>query len=58
LESLQHEIDSHLLHNMINRYLKRFVQAAMKISLAMQIMRNTVAAAIDTHVTAGKVKCF
>ena len=30
----------------------------MKVSLAAQVMSNTVAAAIDTHVTAGKEKCF
>jgi uncharacterized membrane protein len=30
----------------------------MKISLAVQIMSSTVAAAMDTDVTAGKEKCF
>ena len=30
----------------------------MKVSLAAQVMSNTVPAAIDTHVTAGKEKCF
>jgi hypothetical protein len=58
-----YEIDNqsvvyHQLHNMIDRYLKCFPQDAMKISLAVQGMSSTVAAAIDTHVTAGKEKCF
>jgi len=30
----------------------------MKINLAVQVMRSIVAAAIDTHVTAGKEKVF
>jgi uncharacterized membrane protein len=30
----------------------------MKVSLAAQVMSNTVAAATDTHVAAGKEKCF
>jgi uncharacterized membrane protein len=42
----------------IDRYLKTFAQDAMKFSLAIQVMSSTVAAAIDTHVTAGKEKCF
>jgi hypothetical protein len=37
----------------IERYLNLFAQDAMKISLAVQVMSSTVAAAIDTHVTAG-----
>ena len=41
-----------------DRHLKPFAQDAMKVSLAAQVMSNTVAAAIDTHVTAGKEKCF
>jgi hypothetical protein len=47
-----------LLHNVTERYLKRFAQYAMKFSLAIQAVRSTVATAIDTHVTAGKEKCF
>jgi len=47
-----------LLHNVIDRYLNRFAQDAMKISLAVQIMSSIVAAAMDTDVTAGKEKCF
>jgi len=42
----------------IERYLNLFAQDAMKISLAVQVMSSTVAAAIDTHVTAGKENCF
>jgi len=42
----------------IDRYLKPFTQDAKKFSLAIKVMRSTVAAAIDTHVTAGKEKCF
>ena len=58
-----YEIDNeivlyHLLHNMIDRYLKPFAQDVMKFILAIKVMRSTVAAAIDTHVTAGKEKCF
>jgi hypothetical protein len=49
---------SHLLHNVIERYLKPFAQNVMKISLAAQVMSSIVAAAVDTHVTAGKEKCF
>jgi hypothetical protein len=30
----------------------------MKVSLAAQVMSTSVAAAIDTHVIAGKEKCF
>ena len=41
-----------------NRHLKPFAQDAMKVSLAAQVMSTSVAAAIDTHVTAGKEKCF
>jgi len=41
-----------------DRHLKTFAQDAMKVSLAAQVMTNTVAAAIVTHVTAGKEKCF
>jgi len=47
-----------LLHNVNDRYLNRFAQDAMKISLAVQIMSSTVAAAMDTDVAAGKEKCF
>jgi len=46
----------YLLHNMTYRHLKPFTQDAMKVSLAAQIMSSTVAAAIDTHVTASKEK--
>ena len=58
-----YEIDNqsvlyHLLHNVMDGYLKCFRQDAMKISLAVQIMSSIVAAAIDTHVTADKEKCF
>jgi len=41
-----------------DRHLKPFAQDAMKVSLAAQVMSSTVAAAIDTHVTTGKEKCF
>ena len=58
-----YEIDNqsvlyHLLHNVVDRYVKCSAQGAMKISLAVQIMSSIVAAAIDTHLTAGKEKCF
>jgi hypothetical protein len=58
-----YEIDNqsvlyHLLHNVFDRYLKRFAQDDMKSSLAVQVMNSIVAAAIDTHVTAGREKCF
>ena len=46
------------LRKVTDRHLKPFAQDAMKVSLAAQVMSNTVAAAIDTHVTAGKEKCF
>ena len=46
------------LRQVTDRHLKPFAQDAMKVSLALQVMSNTVAAAIDTHVTAGKEKCF
>ena len=46
------------LRKVTGRHLKPFAQDAMKVSLAAQVMSNTVAAAIDTHVTAGKEKCF
>jgi len=46
------------LQNVTDRRLKPFAQDAMKVSLDAQVMSNTVAAAIDTHVTAGKEKCF
>jgi uncharacterized membrane protein len=42
----------------IDRYLKRFAQDAMKISFAVQVVSSIVAAAIDTRVSAGKEKCF
>jgi len=38
--------------------LKHFAEDAMNVSLAAQEMNSTVAAAIDTHVIAGKEKCF
>jgi len=58
-----YEIDNqsvlyHLLHNVIERYVKPFEQNAMKISLAVQVMSSIVAAAVDTHMTAGKEKCL
>jgi hypothetical protein len=57
-----YEIDNqsmlyHLLHNMIDTYLKHFAQDAMKSSLGVQIMCSTVAAAMD-NVTASKEKYF
>ena len=48
----------HHLCNVTDRHLKPFTQDAMKVSLAAQVMSTTVAAAIDTPVTAGKEKCF
>ena len=48
----------HLLHYVTDRHLKPFAQDAMKVSLAAQVMSSTVLAAIVTHVTAGKDKCF
>ena len=48
----------HMLHNVTDRHVKRFARDAMKVSLAAQIMSSTAAAAVDTHVTAGKEKCF
>jgi len=58
-----HELDKQnvlycQLHKVTDRHLKPFAQDAMKVSLAGQVMSSTVAAAIDTHVTAGKEKCF
>jgi hypothetical protein len=58
-----YEIDNqsvlyHLLHNVIESYLKPFAQNAMLISLTVQVMSSIVAEAIDTHVTASKEKCF
>jgi len=47
-----------LLHNVTDRQLKHFAQHAMNVSLAAQVMKSTVAAAIDTHVTAGNEKYF
>jgi len=46
------------LRKVIDRHMKTFGQNAMKVSSAAQVMSSTVAAAIDTHVTAGKEKCF
>ena len=46
------------LRQVTDRHLKPFAQDTMKVSLAAQVMSNTVAAAIDTHVTADKEKCF
>ena len=43
---------------MIDRYLKHFEQNALKISHALQVMSSIVAAAVDTHGTAGKEKFF
>jgi len=40
------------------RYLNHFAQDTMKFSLAIQVIRSTVAAPIDTHVTAGKGNFF
>jgi len=52
-----YEIDKrNVLHNVTERRLKPFAQDAM--ILTTKVMRNTVAAAIDTPVTAGKEKCF
>ena len=58
-----YEIDKHnvlyrQLRNVTDRHLKPFAQDAMKVSLAAQVVSSTVAAAIDTHVTAHKEKCF
>jgi hypothetical protein len=58
-----YEIDNqnvqyHLLHNVTDRYSKRFAQDAMNISLAVQGISSIVPASIDTYVTAGKEKCF
>jgi len=47
-----------VLRSVTDRHLKPFAQDAMKVSLAAQITSSTVAAAVDTHVTAGKEKCF
>jgi hypothetical protein len=47
-----------VLHNVTDRHLKPFAQDAMKVSLAAQVMSTSVAATIDTHVTAGKEKYF
>ena len=47
----------HLLHNVTDRHLKPFALDAMKVSLTAQVMSSTVAAAIDTHVIAGKDIC-
>jgi hypothetical protein len=47
-----------VMRHVTDRHLKPFAQDAMKVSLAAQVMSSTVAAAVDTHVTAGKEKCF
>ena len=47
-----------LLHNVTDRHLRHFAQDAMKVSFAVHVMSSTVAAAIDTHVTAYREKCF
>ena len=47
-----------VMHHVTDRHLKPFAQDAMKVSLAAQVMSTSAAAAIDTHVTAGKEKCF
>ena len=47
-----------VMRHVTDRHLKPFAQDAMKVSLAAQVMSTSVAAAIDTHVTAGKEKCF
>jgi hypothetical protein len=39
-----------------DRHLKTFAQDAMEVSLAAQVMSTSVAAAIDTHITADKEK--
>jgi hypothetical protein len=48
----------HVTRNVTDRHLKPFARDAMKVSLAAQVMSTSVAAAIDTHVTAGKEKYF
>jgi hypothetical protein len=54
-----YELDKqNVLRNVTDRHLKPFAQDAIKVSLAAQIMSSTVVAAVDTHVTAGKEKCF
>jgi len=53
----QHEL-YYLLHNMIDGHLKLFTQDTMKVSLAAHVVSSTVAAAIDTHLTASREKCF
>jgi len=57
-ETDQQNVLYHLLHNVTDRHLKTFAQDAMKFSSAAQVMSSIVAAAIDTHETAGKEKCF
>jgi hypothetical protein len=39
-----------LLHNVTDRHLNPIVQDTMKVSLAVQVMNSTVAAAIDNQV--------
>jgi hypothetical protein len=48
---------NHLLHNVNYRHLNPIAEDAMRVSLAAQVMSSTVAAAIDTQVTAGKENC-
>ena len=46
------------LRNVTDRHPKNLAQVAMNVSLAAQVIRSTVAAAIVTHVTAGKENCY
>ena len=48
----------HQPHNVTVRHLKHFARDAMKVSLAAQVMSNTVAAAIDTQVRRNIFKMF
>ena len=47
-----------LLRNVSDRHLKNLAQDATNVILAAQVIRSTVAAAIVTHVTAGKENCY
>jgi hypothetical protein len=57
-ETDKQNVPYRVMCHVTDRYLKPFAQDAMKVSLAAQVMSTSVAAAVDTHVTAGKEKCF
>jgi hypothetical protein len=47
----------HLLPKVTKRHMEPSAQSAMKVNVASQVMSSTVAAAINTLLTAGKANC-